>query len=188
MGPTPHDHAAEPFRLLFVCTANRCRSPMAEYLARRSLARRQIDAEVVLGRAPQGGLRGLTGAVAAMARRKLDLRGHASAQLDPGHAGRRPPGAGDGARPSVRRLPDPAGRHRPLLHPGRVPDAAQSGGRPASSCRCQPLDGGPAIALRWPTRRGTPPASWSTTTAPTSPTRWAAGPCTTGAPPSSWQA
>jgi protein-tyrosine phosphatase len=83
MGPTPHDHAAEPFRLLFVCTANRCRSPMAEYLARQSLARRQIDAEVVSSGRLGGSFEASPGAVAALAKRGIDLRGHTSAPTDP---------------------------------------------------------------------------------------------------------
>ncbi len=83
MGPTPPDQAAEPFRLLFVCTANRCRSPMAECLARQSLARRQIDAEVVSAGRMGGRFAASNGAVAAMSRRGLDLRGHTSAPTDP---------------------------------------------------------------------------------------------------------
>lgn len=89
MGPTRPDHAAEPFRLLFVCTANRCRSPMAEYLARQSLVRRQIDAEVVSSGRLSPRLAASDGAVAALAKRGIDLRGHTSAPTDPdtlGHA------------------------------------------------------------------------------------------------------
>ena len=82
MGATPHDRAAEPFRLLFACTANRCRSPMAEFLARRSLARRQIDAEVVSSGRLESGVQASAGAVAAMAAREIDLRGHTSARHD----------------------------------------------------------------------------------------------------------
>ena len=33
-----------PFRLLCMCTANRCRSPMAEVLAAQLLSERAIDA------------------------------------------------------------------------------------------------------------------------------------------------
>ncbi|MGB3675530.1 MAG: hypothetical protein WA988_13930 [Candidatus Nanopelagicales bacterium] len=83
MGPTPHGHAAEPFRLLFVCTANRCRSPMAEYLARQSLAGREINAEVVSAGRLGGRYAASPGAVAAMAKRGIDLRGHTSAPIDP---------------------------------------------------------------------------------------------------------
>lgn len=83
MANIPHDHAAEPFRLLFVCTANRCRSPMAEYLARQSLAKRGIDAEVVSAGRLGGRYAASSGAVAAMAKRGLDLRGHTSTAVDP---------------------------------------------------------------------------------------------------------
>jgi protein-tyrosine phosphatase len=82
MGDTPRDPASQPFRLLFVCTANRCRSPMAEFLARRSLARRQVDAEVVSSGRLESGHQASGGAVAAMAKRRIDMRDHASAQTD----------------------------------------------------------------------------------------------------------
>ena len=39
MPPDPSSGAAEPFGVLFVCTGNICRSPTAEALARRELAR-----------------------------------------------------------------------------------------------------------------------------------------------------
>ena len=82
MVDNPEDQPSEPFRLLFVCTANRCRSPMAEYLARQSLARRRIDAEVVSAGRLGGRFAASAGAVAAMAKRGLDLRGHTSAPID----------------------------------------------------------------------------------------------------------
>ena len=89
MGATPQDRSAEPvrsaepFRLVFVCTANRCRSPMAEHLARRSLEKRHIPAEVCSVGRLKGGLGATPGAAEAMARRKLDLSNHVSAQLSP---------------------------------------------------------------------------------------------------------
>jgi protein-tyrosine phosphatase len=89
MGATPQDRqaeparSAEPFRLVFVCTANRCRSPMAEHLARRSLEKRHIPAEVCSVGRLKGGLGATPGAAEAMARRKLDLSDHVSAQLSP---------------------------------------------------------------------------------------------------------
>lgn len=83
MDDSTNDPGAEPFRLLFVCTANRCRSPMAEYLARQSLARRQIDAVVVSAGRMGGRFAASNGAVAAMSKRGLDLRGHTSAAVDP---------------------------------------------------------------------------------------------------------
>ena len=68
--------------MLFACTANRCRSPMAEYLAQRSLAERKIEANVVSAGRLDSGHEASPGAVAAMARRGIDLRGHASARHD----------------------------------------------------------------------------------------------------------
>ena len=82
MGTTPHESAAEPFRLMFVCTANRCRSPMAEVLAKQAFAERGIDAEVVSAGRLEGGVEASAGAVAAMKRRGLDLSGHTSARID----------------------------------------------------------------------------------------------------------
>ena len=82
MGTTPHKTVAELFRLMFVCTANRCRSPMAEVLAKQLLTQRHLDAEVVSAGRLEGGVEASAGAVAAMGRRGLDLSGHASARLD----------------------------------------------------------------------------------------------------------
>ena len=56
---------------------------MAEYLARHSLARRQIDAEVVSSGRLGPRFPASAGAVAAMAKRGIDLRGHSSAPTDP---------------------------------------------------------------------------------------------------------
>jgi len=95
MGATPQDRpaehfrpaaplrSAEPFRLVFVCTANRCRSPMAEYLARRSLEQRQIPAKVVSAGRLESNIEATPGAVEAMARRKVDLTDHLSTRLTP---------------------------------------------------------------------------------------------------------
>ena len=83
MGATPHDQAADPFRLLFVCTANRCRSPMAEYLAQRSLAERQIGAKVVSAGRLDSGAHVSPGAQAAMARGGIYVSSHISARHDP---------------------------------------------------------------------------------------------------------
>ena len=82
MANIAHDHAAEPLRLLFVCTANRCRSPMAEYLVRQSVAKRGINAEVVSAGRLGGRYAASPGAVAAMAKRGIDIRGHTSAAID----------------------------------------------------------------------------------------------------------
>ncbi|MBK6502946.1 MAG: hypothetical protein IPG03_11415 [Candidatus Microthrix sp.] len=56
---------------------------MAEHLARRSLEKRHIPAEVCSVGRLKGGLGATPGAAEAMARRKLDLSNHVSAQLSP---------------------------------------------------------------------------------------------------------
>lgn len=70
------------FRLMFVCTANQCRSPMAEVLTTDLLDRRGVDAAVVSCGVMEGGVRASAGAVRAMARRGLDLSRHLSHQMD----------------------------------------------------------------------------------------------------------
>lgn len=70
------------FRLLFVCTANQCRSPMAEVLARKWLADRGVDAELASCGIMEGGVPASQGAVKAMARRGLELSEHRSRQMD----------------------------------------------------------------------------------------------------------
>ena len=70
------------FRLLFVCTANQCRSPMAEVIAADMLASRGVDAAVASCGVMEGGSPASAGAVRAVARRGLDLSGHVSHQLD----------------------------------------------------------------------------------------------------------
>ncbi len=70
------------FRLLFVCTANQCRSPMAEVMARRMLEQRGADAVVASCGTMEGGVRASAGSVRAMLRKGLDLSTHLSHQLD----------------------------------------------------------------------------------------------------------
>jgi protein-tyrosine phosphatase len=65
-------------RVLVLCTANQCRSPMGEVLLRARLAELGVDAEVAsAGRLP-GDVPASEGAVLAMAGRGLDLAEHRS--------------------------------------------------------------------------------------------------------------
>lgn len=74
---------AEPFRVLFVCTGNTCRSPMAEALARRALKERgwthvEVSSAGVAG---HGGMPASGGAIRAAGEGGLDLTGHRSRGL-----------------------------------------------------------------------------------------------------------
>jgi protein-tyrosine-phosphatase len=75
--------APEAFRLLFVCTGNTCRSPLAEALTRREAASRGWDHLEVAsaGVAAAEGLPASEGSLRAAGRHGLDLSGHRSSPL-----------------------------------------------------------------------------------------------------------
>jgi len=75
----------EPFRLLFVCTGNTCRSPLAEVIARQALTDRgwgHVEVRSAGVAAVDGG-RASEGAERAALRHGLDLSSHRSAALTP---------------------------------------------------------------------------------------------------------
>lgn len=74
--------AADPVHLLFMCTANQCRSPMAAALATDLLARRGVPAAVASCGLLEAGHPASRGTVKAMERRGLDVSDHRSRQLD----------------------------------------------------------------------------------------------------------
>lgn len=71
-------------RIIFICTGNICRSPMALGFARREVAERRIAVE--LGSAGTGALEGSAASrnsVEACAERDIDITAHRAAQIDP---------------------------------------------------------------------------------------------------------
>jgi protein-tyrosine-phosphatase len=77
------DTRPEPFRILFLCTGNTCRSPLAEVIAQRDLAARGwAHVEIrSAGIAAAHGSPASEGALLAAARHGLDLSGHEAHQL-----------------------------------------------------------------------------------------------------------
>ena len=76
--------------ILLVCTANQCRSPMAEGLLRRLLAPAGIGAQVGSAGLLPGGARATPDAVATMAARGVDISDHVSRTLSPDMVGTTP--------------------------------------------------------------------------------------------------
>lgn len=75
----------EPFRLLFVCTGNTCRSPLAEAIARRKVEERDWE-HVEVGSAGVGAFDGAPasgGSLRVASANGLDLGGHGSRLLTP---------------------------------------------------------------------------------------------------------
>lgn len=85
-GVGPESEAGEePFRLVFVCSGNTCRSPLAAALARRYLGSVGLNRPVEVFSAGTGAWPGSPaseGSAAAAARHGLDLTGHRAASLD----------------------------------------------------------------------------------------------------------
>jgi len=77
-GPETAGGDQRVFRLLFVCTANQCRSPMAEVIASHECLVRGIAAEVASAGLMAGGMPASRGATRATAARGLDLSRHES--------------------------------------------------------------------------------------------------------------
>jgi len=77
------------YNILFVCTGNTCRSPMAEAVARAELQRRgwQHVQVASAGTTAEPGLAASPQAVGVAARRGIDLAAHASTPLDEARVG-----------------------------------------------------------------------------------------------------
>lgn len=77
--------AATTYNLLFVCTGNTCRSPMAEAVARDAVARRGWRHVAIesAGLSALAGTPAAENAIRAVGERGLDLSGHAAQPLTP---------------------------------------------------------------------------------------------------------
>jgi len=76
----------EPFRVLFVCTGNTCRSPLAEVLARRALEKKGWAQRVEVRSAGVAALRGAPaseGSLTVAREVGLDLSAHRATPVDP---------------------------------------------------------------------------------------------------------
>ena len=78
-------------RILFVCTGNICRSPMAEALARAAFGRFECDEDVEIvsaGTWADYGSPATSGAQSVMSNRAIDISGHRSRPLERGEVER----------------------------------------------------------------------------------------------------
>lgn len=82
MSRVAYDQAIATDRILVLCTANRCRSPMAEAMLRLRLAELGVTAEVRSAGLYEGGLPATDHSVTTMTRRGIDLARHRSRRLD----------------------------------------------------------------------------------------------------------
>ena len=116
--------------ILLVCTANQCRSPMAEGLLRRLFVRAGVGAQVGSAGLLPGGAPATANAVATMAARGIDISGHVEPHPRPRVRRHHPAGAGHGpparAR-GVRALRRPRRAH---LHAQGAGAPGRAGGRP----------------------------------------------------------
>ena len=76
------DATDEPLRILMVCTANQCRSPLAEVIAQRALDQRGVDALVVSAGLLPGGRPAARGSRKVAKELGLDLTEHVSQTID----------------------------------------------------------------------------------------------------------